>query len=119
MNYITFVRWRACLKSNAQVYYGFVSPSGLSLFKTGLGIEVPDEERYKMRFVDLLHALMAVLVFAAIAFSDLRVTNCMFPGHVKEMDEVMESFPLMVGVVCSGLFFVFPNTRYGVGCMAS
>ncbi|KAK1260354.1 hypothetical protein QJS04_geneDACA019474 [Acorus gramineus] len=101
------------------VYYGLVTPGGLAVFKPGLGVEIPREERYRAGFVDLVHAVMSVMVFVAIAFSDQRVTNCLFPGHVKEMDEVMESFPLMVGVVCSGLFLVFPNTRYGIGCMAA
>ncbi|RRT63909.1 hypothetical protein GW17_00053980 [Ensete ventricosum] len=104
---------------DGKVYYGFVTPRGLAVFKSGLGVEVPQDERFRMGFVDLVHALMAAMVFAAIALSDHRVTNCLFPGHAKEMDEVMESFPLMVGVVCSGLFLVFPNTRYGIGCMAT
>ncbi|KAK8930742.1 hypothetical protein KSP39_PZI017068 [Platanthera zijinensis] len=103
-----------------RVYYGFVTPWGLSLFKSGLrGVEVPSDERYRMGFVDLIHAVMSVMVFAAIALSDQRVTNCLFPGQRKEMEELMESFPLMVGAVCSGLFLVFPNTRYGIGCMAA
>ncbi|MQL91515.1 hypothetical protein Taro_024134 [Colocasia esculenta] len=105
--------------ADGKVYYGFVTPGGLAVFKTGLGVEVPRDERYRMGVVDLVHALMAVMVFAAIALSDKRVTNCLFPGHEAEMEEVMESFPLMVGVLCSGLFLVFPNTRYGIGCMAA
>ncbi|XP_072973302.1 protein DMP9-like [Typha angustifolia] len=104
---------------DGKVYYGFVTPRGLAVFKSGLGVEVPKDDRFRMGFVDLVHAAMAVMVFAAIALSDHRVTNCLFPGKAKEMDEVMESFPLMVGVVCSGLFLVFPNTRYGIGCMAA
>ncbi|CAN0923649.1 Protein DMP8 [Linum grandiflorum] len=102
-----------------KVYYGFVTPSGLAVFKPGLGIDVPKDEKYKLGFTDFVHAMMSVMVFMAIAFSDHRVTDCLFPGHVKEMDEVMESFPLMVGVVCSSLFLVFPTTRYGIGCSAS
>nr|USH09267.1 DMP-1 [Linum usitatissimum] len=104
---------------DGKVYYGFVTPSGLAVFKLGLGIDVPKDEKYKLGFTDFVHAAMSVMVFMAIAFSDHRVTDCLFPGHVKEMDEVMESFPLMVGVVCSGLFLVFPTTRYGIGCSAS
>ncbi|KAF2282983.1 hypothetical protein GH714_043632 [Hevea brasiliensis] len=92
---------------------------GLAVFKPGLAVEVPKDEKYKVGFTDFVHAIMSVMVFVAIAFSDHRVTDCLFPGHVKEMDQVMESFPLMVGIVCSGLFLLFPNTRYGVGCMAT
>ncbi|XP_058096457.1 protein DMP9-like [Magnolia sinica] len=104
---------------DGKVYYGFVTPKGLTLFKSGLGVDVPKDDRFRVGFVDFVHAAMSVMVFVAIAFSDHRVTDCLFPGHVKEMDEVMESFPLMVGVVCSSLFLVFPNTRYGIGCMAA
>ncbi|RWR78384.1 hypothetical protein CKAN_00691000 [Cinnamomum micranthum f. kanehirae] len=104
---------------DGKVYYGFVTPRGLAVFKSGMGLEVPKDERFQVGFVDFVHALMSVLVFSAIALSDYRVTNCLLPGHEKEMDEVMESFPLMVGIICSGLFLVFPNTRYGIGCMAA
>ncbi|KAM7269198.1 hypothetical protein ACFE04_024695 [Oxalis oulophora] len=103
---------------DGKIYYGFVTPKGLAVFKPGLAVEVPKDEKYKVGFNDFVHAIMSVMVFMAIAFSDHRVTDCLLPGHVKEMDEVMESFPLMVGVVCSSLFLVFPNTRYGIGCMA-
>ncbi|GAV58090.1 DUF679 domain-containing protein [Cephalotus follicularis] len=104
---------------DGKVYYGFVTPKGLAVFNPGINMDVPKDERYKVGFTDFVHAILSVMVFVAIAFSDHRVTNCLFPGHEKEMDQVMESFPLMVGVVCSGLFFVFPNTRHGIGCMAA
>ena len=104
---------------DGKVYYGFVTSKGLAVFKPGLDVEIPKDERYKLGLTDFVHALMSVMVFAAIAFSDHRITDCLFRGHEKDMDEVMESFPLMVGIVCSGLFLVFPTTRYGIGCMAT
>ncbi|XXG38942.1 hypothetical protein AAC387_Pa01g0029 [Persea americana] len=75
---------------DGKVYYGFVTPRGLAVFKSGMGLEVPKDERFQVGFVDFVHALMSVLVFAAIALSDYRVTNCLFPGH-----------------------------EYGIGCMAA
>ncbi|XP_047333289.1 protein DMP8-like [Impatiens glandulifera] len=104
---------------DGKVYYGLVTRKGLAVFKPGLGIEVPKDEKYKAGVSDLVHAVMSVMVFMAIAFSDNRVTGCLFPGWSVEMDEIMESFPLMVGIVCSGIFLVFPNTRYGIGFMAA
>ncbi|XP_042482958.1 protein DMP9-like [Macadamia integrifolia] len=59
--------------------------------------------------------LMSALVFVAIAFSDHRVTNCLFHGYAKELDEIMQTFPIIVGIVSSALFLIFPNTRYGIG----
>lgn len=53
------------------------------------------------------------------ALSDHRVTDCLFPRHAKDMDEVIEGFPLMVGIICNSLFLVIPNTQFGIGCMAS
>ncbi|KAK4402996.1 protein DMP9 [Sesamum angolense] len=104
---------------DGKVYYGFVTLKGLAVFKTGLGVEVPKDDRYKIGLSDFVHALMSVLVFVAIAFSDHRVAGCVFPGNAAELDEVMQSFPLMVGIICSGLFLVFPTTRYGIGCVSA
>ncbi|GAU39337.1 hypothetical protein TSUD_60880 [Trifolium subterraneum] len=105
--------------ADGNVYYGFVTRKGLSVFKPGLSVLVPKDDKYKVGFQDFLHAIMSVMVFVAIAFSDYRVTNCLFPGHEREMDQVMESFPLMVGIICSGLFLIFPTSRHGIGCMSA
>ncbi|KAK7340549.1 hypothetical protein VNO77_21255 [Canavalia gladiata] len=105
--------------SDGNVYYGFVTTKGLSVFKTGLHVVVPKDDKYKVGFTDFVHAMMSVMVFVAIAFSDHRVTNCLFPGHEKDMEQVRESFPLMVGIVCSSLFLVFPTSRRGIGFMSS
>jgi hypothetical protein len=104
---------------DGKVYYGVVTPRGLSLLRTGLGVEVPRDERYRLAFVDVVHAAMSVLVFAAVALADDRVSGCLLPGHSKEMGKVMESFPVVVGAVRSVIFLVFPNTRYGIGCLAA
>ncbi|KAK6928186.1 Protein DMP [Dillenia turbinata] len=104
---------------DGKVYYGFVTPKGLAVFKPGLEVVVPKDDKFKVALTDFVHAIMSVMVFMAIAFSDRRVTTCLFPRHEKEMDEVMEGFPLMVGILCSGLFLVFPKNRYDIGCMAT
>ncbi|KAJ6350554.1 hypothetical protein OIU78_006670 [Salix suchowensis] len=49
---------------------------------------------------------MSVMFFMAIALSDHRVTDCL---HVKEMDEVMESFPLMDDAVPTYNFTMDPR----------
>ncbi|KAF7130254.1 hypothetical protein RHSIM_Rhsim10G0037600 [Rhododendron simsii] len=81
-----------------KAYYGFVTPYGLKVMP-GSGVQASSDER---------------------AFSDRQVTDCLYPGHAKEMDEVTEGFPLMVGIACGALFLVFPKEppRYGLGCMA-
>nr|GMD27491.1 protein DMP8-like [Ipomoea batatas] len=81
---------------DGKVFYGFVTPAGLAVFKSDPGVEIPKDERYKVGVTDLVHALMSVLVFVAIAFSDHRVTDCLFPGHAKELYEL--AVPLGIGV---------------------
>ncbi|KAB5544505.1 hypothetical protein DKX38_012617 [Salix brachista] len=80
----------------------------------GLTVEVPKDERCIIGFTDFAHAIMSVMVFMAIALSDHRVTDCL---HVKEMDEVMESFPLMVG--WCNLLSIKANRRLDVICFPS
>lgn len=104
---------------DGKLYYGFVTPKGLAVFKAGLEVDVPKDDKFRVSLSDFVHAIMSALVFVAIAMSDYRVTGCVFPGHSKEVDEVMQSFPLMVGIICSGLFLVFPTTRYGIGCVSA
>ncbi|XP_059651101.1 protein DMP8-like [Cornus florida] len=103
-------------------YYGFVTPTGLKMFNSHEVVPPEDTDKFtsddfKLGFRDFVHAIMSVMVFMAFAFSDHRVTNCVFPGHEKEMYEMMESFPWMIGFVCSGLFFVLPARRSGIGCV--
>ncbi|TVU11925.1 hypothetical protein EJB05_45536, partial [Eragrostis curvula] len=103
--------------SDGQAYYGLVRKRGLSLLRTGLGVEVPRDDRYRRRCRDFVHAVLAVLIFAAVALADHRVYGCLIPGHSKKIHKVMENFPqLLVGAVCSVFFQMFPNLRCGIGC---
>ena len=70
-------------------------------------------ERYKLGFGDVLHAMMSLVVFLAIAFSDHRVIDCLFPKHVNDVEQVMHVLVLVVGFVCSFLFLLFPVYRRG------
>ncbi|KAJ4971282.1 hypothetical protein NE237_004381 [Protea cynaroides] len=112
-----FFHFTDSYREGQKVYYGFVTFKGLMVFKAGVGVEYIDQPRLRAGITDFIHAAMSAIVFVAIAFSDKRVTNCLFPGHADDLDEIMQTFPVMVGIVCSGLFLIFPNTRYGIGCM--
>ncbi|KAF7129992.1 hypothetical protein RHSIM_Rhsim10G0038100 [Rhododendron simsii] len=45
--------------SDGQVYYGFVTPNGLAVFKPGIEVQVPREERYRLGLSDFVHASMS------------------------------------------------------------
>ncbi|MED6168902.1 hypothetical protein PIB30_015958 [Stylosanthes scabra] len=42
------------------VYYGFVTPKGLSVFKPGIPVEVPKDDN-RVAFTDFVHAFVSVL----------------------------------------------------------
>ncbi|XP_042482960.1 protein DMP9-like [Macadamia integrifolia] len=115
-----FFHFTDSVRQGEKVVYGFVTFKGLLVYTSDAGLDfIKEPIRLKAGFTDFLHAVMSAMVFVAIAFSDHRVTSCLFPSHVKAMDEIMQTFPIMVGIVCSGLFLIFPTTRYGIGCMPS
>ena len=54
-------------KGKKTIFYGFVTTKGMWVHNQKGFIE---DERYKLGFGDVLHAMMSVAVFLAIAFSD-------------------------------------------------
>ncbi|XP_062029153.1 protein DMP3-like [Rosa rugosa] len=101
--------------SNGQVYYGIATPKGLFLFEYPAAAGLPDLSKYKLRFMDLVHALLSVLVFGAVAFRDKNVLGCLYPMPAHETQEVLDIVPIGIGLLCSLLFVVFPTTRHGIG----
>ncbi|XP_074560162.1 protein DMP3 [Curcuma longa] len=103
---------------NGQVYYGFATSRGMWLFnyvdEGGAG-PPPDLTKYRRRTRDWVHAVLSVLVFAAVALRDRNVVSCFYPRPSREVQEALDIVPLGVGVLSSLLFVVFPTSRHGVG----
>ncbi|XP_008218737.1 PREDICTED: uncharacterized protein LOC103319023 [Prunus mume] len=103
--------------SDGQVYYGLATTKGLFLFDypdascSGL----PDLSKYKIRFMDLVHAVLSVFVFGAVALRDKNVVGCFYPTPGHETQEVLNIVPVGIGLICSLLFVVFPTKRHGIG----
>lgn len=78
---------------------------------------LPPEEaaKYHLKFIDFMHALMSILVFAAIALFDQNVVNCFYPMPSNEAQEILTALPVAIGTVCSMLFVAFPTKRHGIG----
>jgi hypothetical protein len=62
-----------------------------------------------------MHALMSILVFAAIALFDQNVVDCFYPSPSTKAQEVLTALPVGIGALCSMLFIVFPTKRHGIG----
>lgn len=104
--------------SDGEVYYGFATFDGIFLF------DCPDSEalfdgkdlrKYKIRFIDGVHAVLSVLVFVAVALREKNVVNCFYPVPEHKTQEVLDVVPIGIGIMCSLLFVVFPTRRHGIG----
>lgn len=76
---------------------------------------VTDLRKYRLRFIDWVHAMLSVLVFGAVALRDRNVVNCFYPTPGHETQEVLDIVPIGVGLISSALFVVFPTRRHGIG----
>lgn len=97
------------------LYYGFATTRGMWIID---GACTPPPElaaKYRLRFIDFMHALMSILVFAAIALFDQNVVNCFYPMPSDQAKELLTKLPVGIGVICSMLFVAFPTERHGIG----
>lgn len=100
---------------DGKVYYGFATFKGMLLFDYPGQVGVLDLAKYKLRFIDWVHAVLSVLVFGVVALKDKNVVNCFYPMPSHEIQDVLDILPVGVGVVCSLLFIAFPTRRHGIG----
>ncbi|KAF5742306.1 hypothetical protein HS088_TW09G00350 [Tripterygium wilfordii] len=70
---------------------------------------------YRLQFIDFMHALMSILVFAALALFDQNVVSCFYPTPSVEAQEIITAVPVGIGVICSMLFIAFPTKLHGIG----
>lgn len=103
--------------SDGQVYYGFVTMRGLWLFDTPSAVAsgIPDLSKFRLSFIDVVHAILSVLVFVSVALRDKNVVSCLYPKPGHEAQEVLDVVPIGIGLVSSLLFVVFPTRRHGIG----
>ncbi|KAI3770396.1 hypothetical protein L6452_01527 [Arctium lappa] len=101
--------------ADGQLYYGFATLQGMWLFDYYDPKNVVDLRKYRLRFIDWVHAVLTVLVFGAVALRDRNVVSCFYPTPGHEAQEVLDIVPIGVGLICSLLFVVFPTRRHGIG----
>ncbi|KAJ6925918.1 protein DMP4-like [Populus alba x Populus x berolinensis] len=100
---------------NGNVCYGFVTFRGLWVIDGSATIPPEVAASYRLQFIDFMHALMSILVFAAIALFDQNVVGCFYPSPSTKEEEVLTALPVGIGVFTSMLFLVFPTRRHGIG----
>ncbi|KAG0519210.1 hypothetical protein BDA96_09G244800 [Sorghum bicolor] len=98
------------------VRYGFATSRGLWVIDGGAPLDDPRAAAaYRIRFLDLVHAVVSVMIFAAVALLDQNVVTCFYPVPSEDARQVLTVLPIAIGVVGSMLFVTFPTTRHGIG----
>lgn len=80
-----------------------------------VGSGLSDLSKLKLRFIDVVHAVLSVLVFVAVALRDKNVLSCFYAMPKHETQEVLDVIPVGIGLFCSLLFLAFPTRRHGIG----
>lgn len=122
---------------NGKLYYGIATCKGLFLFNKNEQDDgddhkhdeeevirsendehsggMKDLDKYRLNFIDFIHAFVSLSVFLVFAFSDSNVLNCFFPKGGTDLDVLVMNLPLAAGIFSSFFFIIFPTTRRGIG----
>ncbi|KAI3675334.1 hypothetical protein L1987_84923 [Smallanthus sonchifolius] len=100
---------------DGNVCYGFATIHGLCVIDGNTTLPPELAVKYRLRFIDFVHAVMSIMVFAAVTLFDQDVVNCFYPSPTDEIKELLTALPVGFGVVFSMLFVVFPTKRHGIG----
>ncbi|GAB2298465.1 hypothetical protein Dimus_032528 [Dionaea muscipula] len=93
-------------------YYGIATTKGLW---TSGSKEKKDDSSYALRSGDFAHALLSLLVFAAVAILDDHTVECFFPSLLSSENTLLAVLPVVIGAVSSLVFYFFPSKRQGIG----
>ncbi|XP_073304083.1 protein DMP6-like [Primulina huaijiensis] len=97
------------------VCYGLATFHGFWIIDGSMNLQTQVAAKYRLEFIDFVHAWMSMLVFGAIALFDQNVVGCFYPNPSDEMQEIVTALPVGIGIICSMLFVVFPTRRHGIG----
>uniref|UniRef100_A0A7C8YG04 DUF679 domain-containing protein n=2 Tax=Opuntia streptacantha TaxID=393608 RepID=A0A7C8YG04_OPUST len=93
-------------------HYGIATFNGLWPPPNSKGVDL---SKYKIRIGDLVHAILALVVFGVVAVLDPNTVGCYAPSWETTRKTLLMVLPPVVGAICSVVFAVFPSTRHGIG----
>ncbi|KAK7348176.1 hypothetical protein VNO80_22726 [Phaseolus coccineus] len=98
--------------SDKQRHYGIVTPKGLWPSPASNSVDLSS---YRLKFGDLVHAVLSLSVFAVLGLLDTNTVQCFYPGFQSTQKRLLQVLPTAIGAVAGGLFMIFPNDRHGIG----
>ncbi|XP_058092689.1 protein DMP7-like [Magnolia sinica] len=100
-----------------KVRYGLATRKGLWVIdvKGSVALSAEDATKYRLKFIDFVHAFMSVFVFAAVGLIDKNMVGCFYPTPSEHTKNLLAALPVGFCIVCSILFICFPTKRHGIG----
>lgn len=84
-------------------------------FRNASTAGLPDLSKYRLNRMDVVHALLSLSVFVAVALRDKNVVRCFYPMPGNDAQQMLDVVPVAIGFVSSLLFVLFPTKRHGIG----
>ncbi|GAB2277519.1 hypothetical protein Dimus_012228 [Dionaea muscipula] len=72
-------------------------------------------EKYRIRVIDFVHAVVSLIVFLMFSLGDADVLKCYSPKAGADHNALVTNLPLGAGILASFFFTLFPTTRRGIG----
>ncbi|KAF7805148.1 sugar transporter ERD6-like 5 isoform X1 [Senna tora] len=103
--------------TDGKLYYGIATFRGLYIFNyyTHYHHILPDPNKYKICFLDFLHAFLSLFLFFIFAITHSHVQTCFMPLPHNNMTPFILNLPLPAALLSTFLFTIFPTTRRGIG----
>ncbi|OMP09203.1 hypothetical protein COLO4_05704 [Corchorus olitorius] len=102
-----------------KVRYGVATFRGLWVMDGGAAVKLKltaeEAEKYRLKFIDFVHAFISLMIFTALALFDQNVVNCFCKTPSEETQELLTLLPVCIGAIGSFLFVLFPTSRNGIG----
>ncbi|XVE49979.1 hypothetical protein DITRI_Ditri01bG0125300 [Diplodiscus trichospermus] len=98
-----------------KVRYGVATFKGLWVLDGPVKLSVEKAEKYRLKFIDFVHALVSLMIFIGLALFDQNVVNCFCPTPSEETKELLTVLPASIGAIGCLLFVSFPTKRHGIG----
>jgi hypothetical protein len=105
---------------DGKTHYGFLTNKGLwpsPIARKPSGNVNPLPE--KLQISDIVHALLAVIVFAALVLLDTNTVKCFYAVSESSQKTLLTVLPAVVGAVASVLIPLYPCKRHGIGYPSS
>ncbi|KAF6145178.1 hypothetical protein GIB67_041373 [Kingdonia uniflora] len=106
---------------DGKLYFGIATCKSFYIFNSDeaevgeTNLRMVNPSKYRIRSVDVVHAVFSSLVFLVLAFSDSGVQNCFFPNDGVNGKQLLVNLPLGIGFMASIVFVLFPTSRKSIG----